>query len=461
MLLKIYNRSLIKDREKTYLTTAMYVGATTMAIRAVDSNAWADNDWIIVGEIGTKTAEVLQINGAVSDGIALTIDNAGSGGSRYAHAVDEPVYRIDFNRVEFSRATTVDGSKSVLTTIEVQPDDEFTRYDDTASTTGFGFGRFNNSLTSLYSSYSAGVPYSGYPAKALFRMIENVRKLLGEKFEDHHITDDDIIYELNEKQRDVYHRRLWSFAEIIFSFSSVANTANYTLDTRLAPGKVHSLKFDSQPLVKVDSARWDMLHWDSNSTGDPTHVGVFENRIQVYPIPTSAATTTTLDGAVSSATATSITVVSTSGFRAPGRALIDSEVISYDAISTTQLLGCRRGLEDTTAATHTTGTTVTERDFVGTGHAEPTELTDMDDQTGIPDPRVLEYGAAMELAESTVSDRGLHDRLKIKYDQSIKDLEEKFSRKITGQFFTIKRKEDTFSDFGYAVNPNDYPQNIS
>ena len=460
MLLKGYHRELTKDYEKTFLTASVAAAGVTLTVKAVDTNAWADNDWIIVGEIGTKTSEILQINGATADGTSLTVDNAGSGGARYAHSIDEPVYRVAYNQVEFSMAATIGGSKTTLTTAEIQPDDLFTRYEDTTNTTGFGFIRFKNSLTSAFSVYSIGVPYTGYPPKALFKIIKGVKRLLNIKDEDQSISDDDIIDELNEKQRDVYHERLWSFGEEIFSFSSVASTSDYSLSTRIAPGKVHTLKFDSQPLVKLNNNRWEMLHWDSNSTGDPSHFSVFGNRLRVWPIGTSAATSTTLNGNIT-ATDTSITLTSTSGFRDPGRVIIDSEVISYDRIITTQLLGCRRGLEGTTAASHTDTTTVTERDFLGTGHKEPEDMVDMNDETDIPDPRVLEYGAAMEIALVKLSDQVLHDRLKLKYENSLERLKDKFSRKATGSFFTIKDKNDYPSDGNFTINPQDYPVSIS
>ena len=128
MLFLARNVELIKNVEKTYLTATVTVAGTTLTVRAVDTNSMTDNDYLIVGEIGSENAEVLQINGAVSDGTSLTIDNNGSGGARYDHAIDEPVYRIGYNRIEFSRATTEAGTKSVLTTIEIQPDDIYTRY---------------------------------------------------------------------------------------------------------------------------------------------------------------------------------------------------------------------------------------------------------------------------------------------------------------------------------------------
>jgi len=197
MILKAYNRTLTEDRERTFLTAASAAAATTLTVIAVDTNSWADNDYIIVGEIGSPTAEVLQLQGAVSDGTSITVDNNGAGGARFAHSIGEPVYRIDFNRVEFNRnSTNTISGVTVLTTIEIQPDDEFTRYEDTGSSTGFGFVRFNNQTSSVYSSYSDGVNYessgdgSSYDPRTLWRMRQRVRNHLDEDRPNSKLSDD-------------------------------------------------------------------------------------------------------------------------------------------------------------------------------------------------------------------------------------------------------------------------------
>lgn len=466
MLYLVRNYELVKNREKSYLTTGIASGATTLTVRAVDSNAWADDDWIIVGEIGNKNAEILQVNGAVSDGTSLTIDNAGSGGSRFAHAVNEPVYRIDYNQVEFSRATTETGTKTVLATNEIQVDDEFTRYEDTTNTTGYGFVRFVNTTPTpdLYSSYSDGIPYTGYTAKSLGRMIKLVRRRLGENRTGvtnlDFIDDDEITEELNEKQRDVAHERLWPFYEDIFSASRVAYQRAYDIDSDVVLGKVHAVTVESEPIAKIDTNRFDILHWDTARTGEPTHFRIWNNQLCLYPLPASAATTDALNGAIT-ATATTITVDDTSGFAPSGRILIESEVIEYTYKDSTVFYGCVRGLEETTAATHADDTTVTERDIIYTANREPNELADVGDETLIPDPDVLVNGAAMELALGKLNDQVLHDRLKIKYDEGLKRLRNKFGRKGTGTYFRIKDKDEVVRDVGRLVDPNNFPENLS
>lgn len=455
MLFLARNYELIKDREKTYLTAAVDSGGTSLTVRAVDSNAWADNDWVILGEIGSKTAEILQINGAVLDGTTLIIDNAGAGGCRYSHATDEPVYRIDYNQIEFSRASTITGSKSVLSTAELQVDDLYTRYEDQTNSTGFGFVRFKNSATSSFSAFSDGIAYTGYTAKSLGKIIKGVRRLLGE-YDYRKIDDADITEEANQKQRDIAHERLWPFYETIYSDSRVAYQRDYTINAKISVGKVHTVTVESEPIAKTDAARFDQLFWDVSVTGEPTHCSIWNNKLRFYPVPDAAATTTTLDGALS-ASATSITVASTSGFSPSGRIIIDSEVISYTNLTSTQFRGCTRAEEGTTAATHTTTTTVTERDIVYTGNEEPTDLADIGDETNIPDPECIVYGIAMELAIGKLQDQVMHDRFKIKYDQSIERLRDKFGRKMTSVFHRIKDRSEVISDTGRFRNPNDYP----
>lgn len=527
MLYQVRNQELITNREKTFLTAEVAVAGTTLTVQGVDANAWADDDYIIVGEIGSKTAELLQINGAVSDGTSLTIDQSGSGGARYAHSINEPVYRIDYNQIEFSRATTTTGSKTVLSaTQEIQPDDLFTRYEDSTNTTGYGFVRFRNG--SSYSEYSAPIPYTGYPKKSLGRMLKMIRRHLDEP-DFRQLPDDDIIEEINEKQRDVAHERLWPFYEDIFSASTVAYKRQYDIDSNVIDAKIHSITCRSQPLAKIDRTRDDILHWDTATLGEPTHFGIWNNDIFLYPTLNTAAETSTLDGALT-ASATVILLADVSGFQAQGRVIIDSEVISYtslnvatklngthtaavttitvdstsnfptagtitigseditytgvtsttftgctrgansttaaayaddEGVSATTLNGCIRGLEETTAATHTDATTVTQRDIIYSAHREPEELTDYDDETAIPDPLVLVYGTTMELALGKLGNTGLHDRMKIKYDEAISKLRDKFGRKGTFSYYKIKDKDEVITDTGMFRNPNNYPTGIT
>lgn len=86
-------------------------------------------------------------------------------------------------------------------------------------------------------------------------------------------------------------------------------------------------------------------------------------KFRLWPPPGSSSGTTTLNGAIVDAAATSITVNSHTLRSPSGWVTIDSEKIHYQNISSTQLLLCRRGVGGTTAATHLTGATVTQCDL--------------------------------------------------------------------------------------------------
>jgi len=478
MLLKAYNKALITDREKTFLTTAaaaadtsLTVASTDLAPAATSSDTWADNDYMLIGDFGEEGTEIMQVAAAVTSVSAITIDRSGSaGGCRNAHPVGTPVYRLGYNRVEFSNSATDSTSGvSVLTTIRVQPDDLFTRYEDTANTTGYGFIRFNNETSGAFSSYSDGVNYesdgtsSSRDPRTLWNMRKKVRKLLDENRENSKITDDDIDDALNDAQRDVAHQPLvWSFYEGERSFSAVANQFAYTIPATVH--KPHGVTFGTQPLIKLNRTKWKMLHWDSSSTNSrSTHYHIWDGQFLFWERPSSAAASTTLGAAISSATATSITVAASSSFKRGDyfRLIIDSEVIYATASTSTTFTGCLRGREGTTAATHSNGATVTERDIVYGVQEEPTDLINTQDRTNIPEPDVLTYGAAIALAplvgkEESIANFNAH------FEFKTKQLKEKYAVKDTEMFGRVHDVSEFVNDATFpSLDPNLYPKDVN
>ena len=474
MLLKVFHGGLVQDKEKTYLTataaaaaTALTVVSTDIAPAATSSNTWADNDYMIVGEPGTENAEIMQMNAAVTSATSMTIDREGqSGGLRYAHSIGEPIYRIDFNQVVFyNNSTNTSTGATVLTTINLQIDDEFTRYEDTANTTGYGFARFKNATSGAFSSYTDGVNYevgeesSSRDPATLWSLRKKVRLLIDES-DDNRVSDEQIDEAINDKQRDIAHQTLWSFYEGEKSLSRIADQFAYDYPSKV--NKIHSVRVDTQPTIYWNKRMWDERHWNNdNETDIPTHFTIWNKQLLFFPRITSAADSTTLGAAITATTDTTITVVATSSFNRGDyyRFIIDSEVIYATEATSTTFTGCLRGQEGTTAATHLIAATVTERDIVLNIHVEPTNLIDTQDRTQIPEPDVLAYGSAMDLA-LLIGKETLHDRLKIKYDSGIKSLEAKYATKQSAQFGRVKDMNEFQTDNTYLSDPNRYPNNL-
>src|SRR3990167_3801459 len=426
MLLKVFHGGLVQDKEKTYLTataaaaaTALTVVSTDIAPAATSSNTWADNDYMIVGEPGTENAEIMQMNAAVTSATSMTIDREGqSGGLRYAHSIGEPIYRIDFNQVVFyNNSTNTSTGATVLTTINLQIDDEFTRYEDTANTTGYGFARFKNATSGAFSSYTDGVNYevgeesSSRDPATLWSLRKKVRLLIDES-DDNRVSDEQIDEAINDKQRDIAHQTLWSFYEGEKSLSRIADQFAYDYPSKV--NKIHSVRVDTQPTIYWNKRMWDERHWNNdNETDIPTHFTIWNKQLLFFPRITSAADSTTLGAAITA----------------------------------------------TTDATHLIAATVTERDIVLNIHVEPTNLIDTQDRTQIPEPDVLAYGSAMDLA-LLIGKETLHDRLKIKYDSGIKSLEAKYATKQSAQFGRVKDMNEFQTDNTYLSDPNRYPNNL-
>ena len=86
----------------------------------------------------------------------------------------------------------------------------------------------------------------------------------------------------------------------------------------------------------------------------------------------SGTTVTLLNGTINSS-ATTVVVNSTTGFAATGTILIGNELITYSGKTSTDFTGCVRGADGTTAASHTTGVTVTDATtFTGWGQSVST-----------------------------------------------------------------------------------------
>ena len=157
-------------------------------------------------------------------------------------------------------------------------------------------------------------------------------------------------------------------------------SATYVLD--LAARDSRDLDLEVYPVASVTSAYVDSTgdYEGQEETVTVADIGIRRGRVARLLSSSSSSWSTspsgnritfvagfggssTLNGAISSTSATTITVTSTAAFwldsSGRGRALIDSEIVHFTGKTSTTLTGCTRGAEGTTAATHLTGATIT------------------------------------------------------------------------------------------------------
>jgi hypothetical protein len=190
-------------------------------------------------------------------------------------------------------------------------------------------------------------------------------------------SDDQIIIDaLNDGHRELHSTALFQGYRKWVTFSLVQYQQNYTLPTDYIATDLLTFKNNlgtaipnvtqtemmilyTQPYERTsDRPRAFTIIYDQAGTAEPTQ------QIQVFPRPSTASTADTLNGAIN-ASVTTVTLSDSSGFPAKGRAIINSEVIEFNHNDTTnnQLTGCTRGVEGTTAASHSNTDAITMRDL--------------------------------------------------------------------------------------------------
>tara|TARA_R100001082_G_scaffold42168_1_gene22441 strand:+ start:724 stop:1662 length:939 start_codon:yes stop_codon:yes gene_type:complete len=157
---------------------------------------------------------------------------------------------------------------------------------------------------------------------------------------------------VNESIRYINQREFgYSFNHASNSSTLTAGVARYSL-----PTSTKSVDY-STARIKKDT--------DLNAAGNNLKTLNYNEYIQKeYATQEDEVISTTLNGSHSSTVAT-LTLTSTTGLDTAGTVHIGGEQVTYTAISGNDITGCTRGANSTTAATHSSGVTVTQFDNGG------------------------------------------------------------------------------------------------
>ena len=229
------NAALLLNVARTFMTidqTAVGTSLTSGSIVGI-----SDGDYILLGEFGQDTAEIVRVSGAPS-GSTITL----TGNTVFVHLRNTPIYRLDRNQVEFSRATTLTGSKSVLATVSILASSVYTVYEDQTNTTGYGFGRAKNSADSTYSNYSESYPYAGYSAQTMKSIFDSCLRDLGLVDSDGTpsfrgaVTRESALCQVNDCQEELaLIRHRWSY---LTAFNTVIGTIATGQDAYTLPSNI-------------------------------------------------------------------------------------------------------------------------------------------------------------------------------------------------------------------------------
>jgi len=156
---------------RTTVISSFTNGGTTLLV--ADNNDFTNAELVLLGEVQDEKTEYVAINGAVTRGTSLTIANT----TKFDHEIHSPVTKIYEYQIKVFGAATDGGSGTLINTIDIQWNKEFSEYTIKSSDTAYNFY-----YACFYDGTTTGSA-SDYVAKAgmTYASVENmVQEALGE-----------------------------------------------------------------------------------------------------------------------------------------------------------------------------------------------------------------------------------------------------------------------------------------
>jgi len=191
--LRADNRVLSTNAKYSYLSTNYSSGIDSIII--TNSEGFADDDYILLGEFGSETTEIVKVTTVT----AATHTLALAANTKFSHSESTKVSIIRYNQVRFFHTDTATFSATdpVTAYVDIQADSTHSKGYDTTNTTGFGWFVFYNSTTNKATQASNAIPYAGFGENSVKKILDTFFSLLNNK-EKKLITNAEAFTYLNE-----------------------------------------------------------------------------------------------------------------------------------------------------------------------------------------------------------------------------------------------------------------------
>jgi hypothetical protein len=305
VILRASNYDLLREgKPLTYLADTANSGDNTLTVQSIAG--FTTSDMVAIGVLGEERTEIIQLHASTSPtGTTITLDS----NLLQDHEEGAPVYVIDYDQIEWSRATTETGTKSVLSADSIAADAMHSIYDDTTNSTGFGFYRWKNSDSSAFSNYSDPIPYAGYEPNTAHNIFQRALSTAGQQLSPHLRYEKlyDFLNDFIAMANDM--NRKWSNAKVIQQEMGNISTGDWEADL---PSDI-ALKKDPSAIMGIRISDNGTLRYVS-----PQKFNSFIHTMQF----------TTLNGDVAD-TDTSIVLTNSSAFGDSGTVLVNGDTIEY------------------------------------------------------------------------------------------------------------------------------------
>jgi len=179
------------DTTKSSLKASVAAGVSAVTLYSISD--FAINKIIQFGEFGEEGTEIIKTHGSTAPtGFTVTLAT----NLTKPHAKDTPVYIIPYDQIEVSHSVTETGTKTVISTQTINPENPEVRYDDNTYTSGFYFTRYKETITNTFSNYSDAIPFEGYAINTVGYLIYGVLAEMGKELSET-LTYETLIRKIN------------------------------------------------------------------------------------------------------------------------------------------------------------------------------------------------------------------------------------------------------------------------
>lgn len=259
MIIPVFNPE-TDDLEKSFLANNYSVGVTSIV--AKNTNRFAANDRIMLGEQGQEKTEVVTVSAINADGITLTI-----GATKFSHSADDPIYKLRFDQIKYYRSTTTEtGTYSLISTQDLDVDNANleTIYDDTTGVSTYFYKfTFYHSISTLESAFSDVIGGGGWRRNQVGNIIDEILREVSDQNE-MHVTRSEYIGYFNDVNDE-----LTTDVAAPFDFLHVRTTLDRTAAVNYIDFPVDSN--DKQTMWKFDRMDYNFVDSTTSPTTDITY----------------------------------------------------------------------------------------------------------------------------------------------------------------------------------------------
>jgi hypothetical protein len=207
--ISISNANLTQEMPQTYLTgdTASGVGSITVK----NITGFAVNQILLIGELGNEGTEKIKTHTSTAPtGFTITL----AANTIYPHSAGTPIRVMLYDQVKIYSAPTETGTKTLLATVDITVDCDYTYYNDTLPTTGYYFSQFYNTVSTASSSYTDPIPTGGYTVLSARLLIDNALEMINKEGSPL-LNDTFAFHQINNCQEETLREfKRWSFLQI-------------------------------------------------------------------------------------------------------------------------------------------------------------------------------------------------------------------------------------------------------